>query len=134
MCKYFNSFEEIKTAHPLDAEHNQSFLVHQVYHHTFTRADIDLLKKEHPDGWINKEEHRYYYYDIEVHTWYDHYLYDGEKWILGVDSWDGIQYAEEPTWGVQHTRTIKHTEYGIFKTKAEAIDYKNRKLKERLEF
>lgn len=134
MSKYFNSFEEIKSAHPLDTEHNQSFLVHQVYHHVFSWADIDLLKKEHPGGWIDKEEHRYYYYDIEVHTWYDYYLYDGEKWILGVDSWDGVQYAEEPTWGVQHTRTIKRTEYGIFKTKAEAIDYKNRKLKERLEF
>ena len=134
MSKYFSSFEAIRAAYPLDTEHNQSFLVRQVYHHVFTHADIDLLKKEHPDGWIDKEGHRYYYYDIEAHTWYDHYLYDGEKWILGMDSWDGIQYADEPIWGVQRIQTVKRTEYGIFKTKAEAIDYKNRKLKERLEF
>lgn len=51
-----------------------------------------------------------------------------------MDSWDGIQYAEEPTWGIQRACTIQRTEFGVFKTKAEAIDYKNKKLKERLEF
>ena len=134
MSKYFDTFEEISAAHPLDSDHNQSFLVHQTYEHALSWADIDHLKKKYPDGWMDKEGHRYYYYDIEAHTWYDYYLYDGEKWILGVDSWDGIHYAEEPTWGVQYTCTVKRAEYGIFKTKAEAIDYKNRKLKERLEF
>ena len=134
MSKSFESFEEIKAAYPLDTEHNQSFLVHQTYQYALSSADIDFLKEKYPDGWLDNEEHRYYYYDIEVHTWYDHYLYDGTKWILGIDTWDGVQYAEEPTWGIQHTCAIKRTEYGIFKTKAEAIDYKNRKLKERLEF
>ena len=62
------------------------------------------------------------------------YMYDGEKWCLGIDSWDGIQYAEEPTWGIQRACNIQRTEFGVFKTKAEAIDYKNKKLKERLEF
>ena len=134
MSKYFDSFEEISAAHPLDSDHNQSFLVRQVYQHAFTWADIDLLKKRYPDGWTDREGHRYYYYDIEVHTWYDHYLYDGEKWVLGMDTWDGIVYADEPEWGIQRACNFQRTEYGIFKTKAEAIDYKNRKLKERLEF
>lgn len=134
MSKYFDSFEEICATHPLDTEHNQSFLVHQVYQYAFSWADIDFLKKKYPDGWIDKEGHRYYYYDIEVHTWYDHYLYDGMKWTLGMDTWDGIVYADEPEWGIQRACNLQHTEYGVFKTKAEAIDYKNRKLKERLEF
>lgn len=134
MSKHFDSFEEINAIYPIDAEHNQSFLVHQVYQYVFSWGDIDLLKKKHPDGWIDKEEHRYYYYDIEVHTWYNHYLYDGMKWILGMDTWDGIVYADEPEWGIQHACNLQHTEYGIFKTKAEAVEYKNRKLKERLEF
>ena len=62
------------------------------------------------------------------------YLYDGEKWALGVDTWDGIIYADEPEWGIQRACNIQRTEYGVFKTRAEAIDYKNKKLKERLEF
>ena len=134
MSKYFDSFEEISAAHPLDSGYNQSFLVRQTYEHALTWRDIDILKKEHPDGWIDREGHRYYYYDIEAHTWYDHYLYDGAKWILGIDTWDGIRYAEEPEWGIQRACNYQRSEFGIFKTKAEAIDYKNRKLKERLEF
>ena len=63
--KYFDSFEEMRAAHPLDSDHNQSFLVCQVYQHVFTWADIDILKKKYPDGWVDREGHKYYYYDIE---------------------------------------------------------------------
>ena len=52
-----------------------------------------------------------------------------------MDSWDGIYEAEEPDWGIERSIMSSYlSEYGTFKTKAEAIDYKNRKLKERLEF
>ena len=51
-----------------------------------------------------------------------------------MDTWDGIVYDDEPEWGIQRACNLQRTEYGIFKTKAEAINYKNRKLKERLEF
>ena len=130
---YFNNFEEICAAHPLDTEHNQSYLVRQAYQHVFSWRDIDLMKEKYPDGWLDKEGHKYYYYDIQASTWYSHYLYDGEKWTLGMDSWDGIYEAEEPGWGIERN-TMFSSEYGTFKTKAEAIDYKNKKLKERLEF
>ena len=130
---YFDSFEEMRAAYPLDSDHNQSFFVRLVYQQVFSWKDIDLMKEKYPDGWLDKEDHRYYYYEIQASTWYTHYIYDGEKWKLGMDSWDGIYEAEEPDWGVERS-TMFSSEYGTFKTKAEAIDYKNKKLKERLEF
>ena len=133
MSKYFDTFEEISAAYSLNSDHNKSFLVRIVYQHVFSWKDIDLMKERYPGGWLDKEGHRYYYYDIQVSTWYSHYLYDGEKWQLGMDSWDGIYVAEEPGWGIERN-TMFSSEYGVFKTKTEAIDYKNKKLKERLEF
>ena len=133
MSKSFDSFEEISAAYPIDTEHNQSFFVRLAYQYVFSWKDIDLMKERYPGGWLDKEGHRYYYYDIQASTWYNHYLYDGEKWQLGMDSWDGIYKAEEPGWGIDRS-TMPSFECGTFKTRAEAIDYKNRKLKERLEF
>lgn len=130
---YFDNFEEMRAAYPLDSDHNQSFFVRLVYQHVFSGKDVDFMKEKYPDGWLDKEDHRYYYYEIQASTWYTHYIYDGEKWKLGMDSWDGIYEAEEPGWGVERG-TMFSSEYGTFKTKAEAIDYKNKKLKERLEF
>lgn len=130
----FNSFEEISLAYPINPEYNQGFTVRHAYEHVFTYQDIDLIKQLHPNGWLDREGHRYYYYDILAYTWYTHYIYDGENWFLGIDSWDGIQVAEEPTWGVQRECNFQRTEFGVFKTKAEAINYKNRKMEERLEF
>mgnify|MGYP003413767108 FL=1 len=134
MCKFFNSYEEMRITHPLNSDHNQSYLVHKVYEYVLTKQDLENARLKHPDGWLDKTDHKWFYYDIVPSTWYDHYLWDGEKWCLGMDSWDGIQYAEEPTWGIQRACNIQRTEFGVFKTKAEAIDYKNKKLKERLEF
>ena len=132
--KYFNTFEEISAAHPLDPDHNQSFLVRKVYEHVLTKQDIEDARFRHPDGWLDNIDHKWFYYDIQPDTWYDHYIINDEGCFLGVETWDGIQHAEEPEWGVKQTYNYQRTEYGIFKTKAEAIDYKNRKLKERLEF
>ena len=132
--KYFDSFEEICTTHPLNNESNQSYLVRETYQSVFSYQDIDIMKREHPDGWMDKTDHRWCYYDIQSHTWYDHYVFDGEKLYLGIETWDGIQVAEEPIWGIQRACNYQRTEFGIFKTKAEAIDYKNKKLKERLKF
>ena len=131
---YFDSFEEMRAVHPLDSDHNQSYLVHKVYEYVLAKQDLEDARFRHPDGWLDRTDHKWFYYDIVPSTWYDHYLWDGEKWCLGMDSWDGIQYAEEPTWGIQRACNIWRTEFGMFKTKAEAIDYKNKKLKERLEF
>ena len=134
MCKRFDSFEEIKAAYPLDTEHNQSFLVHKVYEYVLTKQDFEVIKTKHPDGWLDSIDHKWFYYDIQPSTWYDHYIINDEGFFLGVETWDGIQRAEEPKWGVQRACNLQRTEFGVFKTKAEAIDYKNRKLKERLEF
>lgn len=134
MSKCFNSFEEIKTAYPLDAEHNQSFLVHKVYEYVLAKQDLEDVKLRHPDGWLDAIDHKWFYYNIQPNTWYDHYIINDEGFFLGIETWDGIQRTEEPEWGIQRACNLQRTEYGIFKTKAEAIDYKNRKLKERLEF
>ena len=134
MSKSFNSFEEICAAHPLDTEHNQSYLVHKVYEYVLAKQDLENAKLKHPDGWLDSIDHKWIYYDIVPSTWYDHYLYDGTKWMLGADTWDGIVHVAEPSWGVQRAGNLNRNEFGVFKTKAEAIDYKNRKLKERLEF
>ena len=134
MSKYFNSFEEIKAAHPLDAEHNQSFLVHKVYEYVLAKQDFENVKLRHPDGWLDATDHKWFYYDIQPNIWYDHYIINDKGFFLGIETWDGIQRAEEPKWGIQRACNLQRTEYGIFKTKAEAIDYKNKKLKERLEF
>ena len=134
MCKRFDSFEEIKAAYPLDTEYNQSFLVHKVYEYVLTKQDFEVIKTKHPDGWLDSIDHKWFYYDIQPSTWYDHYIINDEGFFLGIETWDGIQRAEEPKWGVQRACNLQRTEFGVFKTKAEAIDYKNRKLKERLEF
>ena len=132
--KYFDTFEEISAAHPLDTEHNQSYLVHKVYEYVLAKQNFENVKLRHPDGWLDSIDHKWFYYDIMASTWYDHYLYDGEKRCLGEDTWDGIVHVGEPNWGIQRAGNLNRTEFGVFKTKAEAIDYKNKKLKERLEF
>ena len=134
MIKHFNSFEEMCAAYPLDADHNQSYLVCRVYEYVLAKQDLDIAKLKHPDGWLDTIDHKWFYYDIQPNTWYDHYIINDEGCFLGIETWDGIQRAEEPEWGVQRAYNLQRTEYGVFKTKAEAIDYKNRKLKERLEF
>lgn len=130
----FNSFEEMRAAHPLDSDHNQSYLVYKVYEYVLTKQDLESVKFRHPDGWLDATDHKWFYYDIQPNTWYDHYIINDEGFFLGIETWDGIQRAEEPKWGIQRACNIQRTEFGVFKTKAEAIDYKNKKLKERLEF
>lgn len=134
MSKYFNSFEEMRAAYPLDADHNQSYLVCRVYEYVLAKQDLDIAKLKHPDGWLDTIDHKWFYYDIQPNTWYDHYIINDEGCFLGIETWDGIQHADEPEWGIHRACNLQRTEFGVFKTKAEAIDYKNRKLKERLEF
>ena len=134
MSKCFSSFEEMRTAHPLNADHNQSYLVCKVYEYVLAKQDFESAKLKHPDGWLDATDHKWFYYDIQPHVWYDHYIINNEGFFLGIETWDGIQRAEEPEWGIQRACNYQRSEFGVFKTKAEAIDYKNKKLKERLEF
>lgn len=96
---YFDSLEEMRSAYLLDSDHDQSYLVRKNYEYVFTKQDLENVKFRQPDSWLDKTDYKWFYYDIIPSIWYDYYLWDGEKWCLGKDSWDGIQYAEEPTWG-----------------------------------
>lgn len=129
----FDSFEEIKAKYPIDGVANEEYSVFLDYETVLTDADLKITKAEHEFGWYDKALCRWYFYRIYNEVWYDFYLYDGEIWILGKDSWDGVGYAEEPTWGVSPD-ILTGKEYAIFHTHDEAVKYALKKLKERLEF
>ena len=132
--KTFKTFEEISENFPLNSKANLKFLVRQCYSYVSAQKDLELLKKEYPFGYYNKEEHKWYFWNIDATVWYDCYIYNGEEWILGIDDWDGINYAEEPKWGVQYTYTFPKSNFGIFRTIEEAEEYRNKKMKELFEF
>lgn len=130
----FNTFEEINAKYPINGQSNLRFLVKKEYCFILSKTDKDLAKQAHPFGWEDKTEHKWHFYDINQETWYDAYIYDGEKWILGIDTWDGICYANEPKWGMHPSNVVQRSEFGIFKTLTEAEEYRSKKLKELLEF
>lgn len=130
----FKSFEEISSAHPLDSKSNYYYEVSFGFCYIITEADKKLAQADYPYGWEDKQEHKWLFYDVIEHTWYDFYIYDGTKWMLGMDSWDGIVAADEPEWGIKRENNIKRTEFGIFHTFKEAEEYCRKKLDERLKF
>ena len=132
--KTFKTFEEISENFPLNSKANLKFLVNQCYSYALTQKDLELLKKDYPFGYHNKEEHKWCFWNIDAMVWYDCYIYNGEEWILGIDGWDGISYADEPKWGIQYTQTVCKKEFAIFKTEEEAKEYCSRKMKELFEF
>ena len=134
MFKYFNSFEEINAAYPLDGKSSLKFVVTKNAQFFYTKTDLEILKQHYPYGWVDTSESRWYYYNITKENWYDTYIYDGEKWGLGINTWDGICDANEPDWGFHEANSFSKVEFGIFKTLKEAEEYCNKKLKERLEF
>ena len=134
MSKSFNSFEEISTIHPLDHKSNCKFMAYESYEFILTLDDMKLARERHPYGWWSSIDSKWFYWDIGCVVWYDRYFYDGDRWYLGLETWDGIVQAEEPSWGIRRAYNIHKTEIGIFKTLEEAEEYRNKKLKERLEF
>ena len=131
--KSFNSFEEIKAQHPIDGVANQEYSVFLDYETVLTDVDLKIATTEHKLGWHDVTLCRWYFYRIYNEAWYDFYLYDGESWFLGKDSFDGVYYAEEPEWGIKPD-ILRGKEYANFRTHEEAVEYALKKLKERLEF
>ena len=129
----FKSFEEISAKYPIDGVANAEYSVFLDYENALTDTDLKIVKAEHEFGWYDKELYRWYFYRIYNEMWYDFYLYDGETWILGKDSWDGVGYAEAPVWGTSPDIFIGK-EYANFHTYDEAVKYALKKIKERLEF
>ena len=129
----FNSFEEINKAYPLLDGSNERYYVFLTYSYVLSARDVELERRLHPYGWYDKDDSKWYYFDINKSIWYDYYVFDGEIWILSVSTWNGIVDAEEPEWG-EHVVSHSRTPFANFKTFAEARDYAKRKLKERLEF
>jgi hypothetical protein len=129
----FNSFEEINNAYPLRDGLNERYYVSLNYCYVLSDTALELEQRTHPYGWYDKSESKWHYFDTIKTIWYDCYIFDGEKWVLGVYTWDGIIDAEEPEWG-EHVTSNGRALIANFKTLAEAKDYAKRKLKERLEF
>lgn len=130
----FKSFEEISSAHPLDNKSNHYYVVGVSFCYVVTEDDKKYAQANYPYGWEDKQEHKWLFYDMVMRTWYDHYVYDGTKWTLGIDSWDGIVAADEPKWGIGRANNIRRTEFGVFHTLKEAEEYRKKKWDERLEF
>ena len=130
----FKSFEEISSAHPLDNKSNYYYVVGVSFCYVMTEEDKKCARANHPYGWEDKQEHKWLFYDMVGRIWYDCYIYDGTKWTLGVDSWDGIVAADEPEWGIGRANNIRRTEFGVFRTVAEAEEYRRKKWNARLEF
>lgn len=133
MSKHFNSFEEINKAYPLLDSSNECYCVCLDYCYVLSDADAELERRTHPYGWYDKYESKWRYFDITKTTWYDCYIFNGETWVLGISSWDGIADANEPEWG-EHITPNDSARIANFKTLSEAHDYAKRKLKEMLEF
>ena len=132
--KEFKSFEEISSAHPLDNKSNYYYVVGVSFCYVVTEEDRKWAQANHPYGWEDKQEHKWFFYDMVGRIWYDCYIFDGTKWTLGVDSWDGIVSADEPKWGIERANNIRRTEFGVFHTLEEAEEYRQKKWDERLEF
>ena len=130
----FKSFEEISSAHPLDNKSNYYYIVGISCCYVVTEEDKKYARAAYPYGWEDKQEHKWLFYDIIGRIWYDCYIYDGTKWTLGIECWDGIETADEPKWGIGRANNIKRTEFGVFHTLEEAEEYRNKKWDERLEF
>ena len=130
----FKSFEEISSAHPLDNKSNYYYVVGVNFHYVITEEDKRWAQATYPYGWEDKQEHKWLFYDVVDRTWYDCYIYDGTKWTLGIDSWDGIVAADEPKWGIGQANNIRKTEFGVFHTLEEAEEYRNKQWNARLEF
>ena len=114
----FNSYEEISTQYPIDGIHNVCFSVSKHYDNCLREIDLKLAKKEHPLGYFDKYESRWYYYLINDHVFYEYYYTDGKIWHLSLDSWDGIYEATIPIF----EKDLEH-ESGIFKNLEEAKEY-----------
>ena len=130
----FKSFEEISSAHPLDNKSNYYYVVGVSSCYIMTEEDKKWAQATHPYGWEDKQEHKWLFYDMVERIWYDCYIYDGTKWTLGMDTWDGIVAANEPKWDIGRANNIRGTEFGVFHTLEEAEEYRKKKWDERLEF
>lgn len=125
------SYEELMSKYPIDGKTNLYFQVFVGKDHCLTQRDWELVRKTHPNGY-KVPEHEWRYFYTTGNMWYDSYVYNGEYWYLGCDSWDGITYTEEPTWGITK---YGRTDVAIFKTEEEANEYIYNKVnKERFEF
>lgn len=134
MYKSFESFKEICKYHPLDGKANYKYIAHEGYIFCLTLDDLKLAREKYPHGWWDAEASKWFYWNIYGELWYDNYIYNGYKWFLGIETWDGIVQVNEPEWGTQRAYNIHKTEIGVFKTFQEAEEFRNKKMKARLEF
>lgn len=132
--KNFSTFEDFCKAYPINNKTNAYFIVSLHFCYASDEEDVKRIKLDKSNGFFISEEHTWYYWTIAKKLWYDTYIYHNNQWKLGIEGINTFIPAIEPKWGIHPRQKYRTSEYGIFKTKEEAEDFLNRKLKERLEF
>lgn len=117
----FDNLKDLMIKYPIDNKHNVQYQVEEYRIFCPTSQDLIQEKNLHPFGRFNKAEGRYYYCIIRPYFWYDHYLFDGTYWYLGLNSWDGIyQVEKEPEYRIVNGCT--GLLFAILKTEEEAYE------------
>ena len=115
----FNTYEEISTAYPIDGIANYIHIVYERKIFCKDKNDLTIARSRLPSGWYNNATQYYHGFEVSSESWYDRYVFDGEKWWVGQDTWDGIVPANKPN---NIKRGCCH---GYCDTKEAALDYCN---------
>lgn len=117
----FKTYEDISKKYPLKNEKQIYYIASESKIYIYNKDDLMLAKAKHPIGWYYIASNTWVYYDIQDVIWYDCYLYDGDTWQLGLDSWDGICPVEEEPFDKHNSKN--EAPYRIFRTKQAAEDW-----------
>ena len=129
----FDTYQEIAEKYPISGEASQVHTAQMGHVHVMTKADLVIARAANPKGYYNKATCEWCYWYITSTQWYDSYVFDGEKWWLGTNTWDGIVDAKEPGWGLyRDTYSLRY--YKVCKTKAEAEEFVESEIRDLLSF
>lgn len=134
MKNKFNSYEEISSQFPINGETNFYYKVDLYREYCLNSNDRKLLEENHPNGWFDSVENRWYYWNISTCLLYDSYVFYKGKWYLAYNDWDedGFFRINIPNFGVK--RDYRGNRSGVFKTLKEAEVFIKYELEHRLDF
>ena len=116
----FNSFEEISTKYPIDGKSNMVYVAGKSYTTVYNdEYDLECARKQWPYGY--KDGFYYKFWRVLESSWYTHYIFDGQKWYLGIENFDGVQRVYgEYNYGIVSN---KYGTHASFRTHEEAEEY-----------
>lgn len=133
MTNEFNSYEEISTQFPIDGIKQYCYITFLDSGNCITKEDLSILRQRFPyEYYYDKDDCRYYFFITTKRLIYDSYIFDGNKWYLGEDSWDGINRATFPKYGIN--KDYKGDNVYVSQTEEEGLEFIKQQLKERMEF